>query len=97
MTKSTNAAARLAAVTADQPAHQPAPPAVRTAPVKMTVEVDHGFYDYVRTFADAHGVPARVGKVRIPTVEVFRALIMELQDDPDLADRVAQRIVDNVG
>jgi transcription antitermination factor NusG len=62
----------------------------------MTVELDHAAYQFVRNFPDVMGIPAAVGKVRVPTVEVFRALLEELDQDPELAARIAARIKANV-
>jgi hypothetical protein len=76
MTKAQDFAARanLVSVPADaEPKPDAAAPAVRLAPVKMTVELDHAAYQFVRNFPDVMGIPAAVGKVRVPTVEVFRA------------------------
>jgi hypothetical protein len=88
-------AARVALVADSEPKPEAAP-AVRLAPVKMTVELDHAAYQFVRAFPDVMGIPAAVGKVRVPTVEVFRALLEELGQDQDLAARIAARIRDNV-
>jgi hypothetical protein len=99
MTKAQDFAARanLVSVPADaEPKPDAAAPAVRLAPVKMTVELDHAAYQFVRNFPDVMGIPAAVGKVRVPTVEVFRALLEELDQDPELAARIAARIKANV-
>lgn len=95
MTKAQDFAARAALVAVPDSA-KPQAPAVRTAPVKMTVELDHSVYQFVRGFPDAMGIPAALGKVRVPTVEVFRALLEELAQDQDLAARVAARIRENL-
>lgn len=99
MTKAQDFAARAAVVAgAVAPDATGARQAVapRTAPVKMTVELDHAVYVFVKAFPDAAGIPAAVGKVRVPTVEVFRALLQELEEDLDLQVRVASRIRKNV-
>jgi len=94
MTKAQDFAARAAKVAGNGKA--PKAPAVRTAPVKMTVELDPGLYSFVKAFPDAQGVPAALGKVRVPTVEVFRALLEELEEDGELAGRIAGRMRDNL-
>jgi hypothetical protein len=97
MTKDFAARANLVSLPAsDEPKPDAAAPAVRLAPVKMTVELDHAAYQFVRNFPDVMGIPAAVGKVRVPTVEVFRALLEELDQDPELAARIAARIKANV-
>ena len=101
MSKAQDFAARAALVAGtkapDAPGapDRPAPPP-RTAPVKMTVELDHAVYQFVKSWPDAAGIPAAVGKVRVPTVEVFRALLQELEADSDLQGRVASRVRDNL-
>jgi hypothetical protein len=94
MTKAQDFAARAAKVAGTTTKAKA--PAVRTAPVKMTVELDPGLYSFVKAFPEAQGIPAALGKVRVPTVEVFRALLEELEEDPDLAGRVAGRVRDNL-
>jgi hypothetical protein len=88
--------ARLAVV-ANTPAG-PAPKAdqVQAAPVKMTVEVDRAAYQFVRAFPEAMGLPDALGLNRVPTVEVFRALLQLLEADPDLAERVANKMKMNL-
>ena len=93
MTKAQDFAAQAAKVAGNTTAKAPA---VRTAPVKMTVELDPGLYIFVKAFPDAQGVPAALGKVRVPTVEVFRALLEELEEDGELAGRIAGRMRDNL-
>lgn len=101
-------AARAAAVTRrheDQPEpaadveQLPAAPArrPRVQPVKLTVELLPGAYRQVKQFPDEMGIPEATGKARIPTVEVFRALLEELADDVELRQRVAARITENLG
>jgi len=88
-------AARAALVAAPEPAKPPAPK-VRVAPVKMTVDVDPAAYQFVSSFAAANGVATAVGKVRVPTVETFRALLELLAEDEALRARVAERMVRNL-
>jgi hypothetical protein len=89
--------ARLAVV-----ANTPAGPApakaeqVQAAPVKMTVEVDRAAYQFVRAFPEAMGLPDALGLNRVPTVEVYRALLQLLEEDQDLAERVAERMKANL-
>jgi hypothetical protein len=96
MTNAQNKFAARVALVAAEPKPDAAAPAARVAPVKMTVELDHAAYQFVRAFPDVMGIPAAVGKVRVPTVEVFRALLEELDQDPELAARIAARIRNNV-
>lgn len=97
MTKAQDFAARAAVVAGADPLPEPSRYGPRTAPVKMTVELDYEVYLFVKAFPDAAGIPAAVGKARVPTVEVFRALLQELEEDLDLQVRVARRIRKNVG
>jgi hypothetical protein len=62
----------------------------------MTVEVDRAAYEFVRSFPDAMGLPDALGLNRVPTVEVYRALLQLLEEDPDLAGRVAHRMRQNL-
>jgi hypothetical protein len=97
MSKAQDIAARAAAVAAPTvPVAEPKAAPVRTAPVKMTVELDPAYYTFVRNWPDAVGLPAQVGKARVPTVEVFRALLQELETDGELATRVARRVRANL-
>lgn len=95
MSKSQDAFAARAALVA---VPEPVKPAgkVRVAPVKMTVDVDQAAYKFVSTFAEVNGVALMVGKARVPTVETFRALLQLLEEDQELATRVANRMVENL-
>jgi hypothetical protein len=62
----------------------------------MTVELEPAAYQFVKAFPDAMGVPQAVGKVRVPTVEVFRALLEELEASAELRTAVAARIRSNL-
>jgi hypothetical protein len=87
-------AARAALVAVPEPV-KPAGK-VRVAPVKMTVDVDQAAYKFVSSFAEVQGVALAVGKVRVPTVETFRAMLQLLEEDEELARRVANRMVENL-
>jgi hypothetical protein len=96
-------AARAAAVTfrpdPDSPETQAAhggvaPP--RARPVKLTVEVSPGLYSMLKAYPDEAGLPEATGKARIPSVEVFRALLEELAVNKELREHVATRIRENV-
>jgi hypothetical protein len=88
--------ARTAALsrTATPPAKPKTAP--RARPVSMTVDLAPELYRIVKDFPAQMGIPQATGKIRIPSAELFRALVQELADDEALRERVANRIADNL-
>lgn len=78
---------RLAA-SKDRQKAAPAPSSLR--PVRMSVDLDPAAYDRLVRFGV--GVSFERGLPPIPRVQVFRALLEELADDPALQARVADRL-----
>jgi hypothetical protein len=62
----------------------------------MTVELAPDLYRAVKAFPEDMALPDATGRARIPSVEVFRALVEELIDSPELRKSVAKRIRENV-
>jgi hypothetical protein len=77
----------------DVPAKVKAP---RVRPVSMTVDLAPELYRIVKDFPGEMGIPQATGKIRIPSAEVFRALVQELAEDEALRERVANRITANL-
>lgn len=95
MTKATALEARMAALTG-QNANRPAAPAPRARPVSMTVDLAPELYRIVKDFPAEMGIPQATGKIRIPSAELFRALVQELAEDEALRERIANRIAANL-
>lgn len=77
----------------DAPSSPPATigrPAVRTRPVRVTVDLSPGAY---RDLTDAsRELASQTGRTRVTHVDIVRALLDELHDDPELRARVAGRL-----
>lgn len=83
--------------TVESAAEEPrlAPPArraatVRTKPVRITTDLSPRAYRALQTLTQ--NIAADAGRSRLPHSEVLRALIEELGDDPDLAERISKRV-----
>lgn len=69
------------------------PPAPRAKPVRLSVDLSPEQYREVTAWPVEAGIPEAAGVLKVPTVEVFRALVDELMDDPELQDRVRIRVI----
>ena len=85
-------AARAGRVTTpEQPrAHPPAP---RAAPVRLSVDLPPAHYQAITAWPAAAGIPEAAGVLKVPTVEVFRALAAELLENPELQERISARVI----
>lgn len=81
---------RLDRLAASKNRQEAAPVARALRPVRMSVDLDPAVYDALVRFAV--GVSFERGLPPIHRVQVFRALLDELTDDPDLRARVADRL-----
>jgi hypothetical protein len=110
MTKAEDMRARAARIAqrssqgaADAPAEvsEPAPveptvtrPVVRSTPVRITADLPPQSY---RSLVDyAASLAARFGRARVPHVNVIRALVLELERDETLQERIASRIAEQL-
>ena len=69
------------------------PPAPRAAPVRLSVDLAPAQYQAITAWPAESGIPEAAGVLKVPTVEVFRALAAELLEDPDLQDRIRGRVI----
>lgn len=74
----------------DQPKPQ------RTRPVRLSVDIGKESYRELKTFPEEMGLPEKLDRAQIPTMEVIRALIDELSVNKRLREQVAKRLLRNL-
>lgn len=73
-----------------EPSAATTPSVVRSTPVRITADLPPQSY---RSLVDYSAALAnRLGRARVPHVNVIRALVVELSQDDELQQRIAKRV-----
>lgn len=64
--------------------------------VSLTVQLQESYYDQLKAWPERVGLPELLGRKRIPTVEVMRALVEELMNNTELRDKIVRRVLQNL-
>jgi hypothetical protein len=72
----------------------PKPAVVRSKPVRITADLPPQSYRSLIDFAAS--LATRFGRARLPHVNVIRALVLELEEDQALQERIASRIANDL-
>lgn len=65
----------------------------RTRPVRMSVDIGKETYRELKAFPEEMGLPEKLDRMQVPTMEVIRALIEELSVNKRLREQVAKRLL----
>ena len=71
-------------------------PAPRVAQVRLSVDIPPAHYQAITAWPAEAGIPEAAGVLKVPTVEVYRALTAELLASPELQARVSIRVIDEL-
>lgn len=72
---------------------RPKPPAPRAKPIRLSVDLTPAQYKELLAWPAEAGIPEEAGVLKVPTVEVFRALTAELLAAPELQERIRARVL----
>lgn len=75
-------------------AERPATPVTRTKPVRVSLHMDPQQHRFLMDFAQEVGEQAE--RPRVPHVKILRALVDELERDPDLRLRISDAVIDSL-
>lgn len=64
--------------------------------ISLTVQLQESYYDQLKSWPDRVGLTEQLGRKRIPTVEIMRALVEELLSNTELRDRIMRRMMRNM-
>lgn len=64
--------------------------------VSLTVQLQETYYDQLKSWPDRVGLTEQLGRKRIPTVEIMRALVEELMSNTELRDKIMRRMMRNM-
>ena len=103
MTKKPNLAARAASLTKQSAGTEEAPApartrekpaaAVRTDPIRITLDLAPQAHRQLKALCDE--IAAELGRARVPSAEVFRALLSQVEVNPALLEAVKEEIREN--